>query len=179
MTYGQLQPAFGFHRLKIVEFFVALIQAKYKCADDALLKLDVVSTCLVNQLSLAVSFLAKTQQDLFFTYEWNNFLHASVEQLLQSILDGVNPELSKSLFTQSNLAKRILDAHAVSEDGTPAPPELLANEVVSGSMCKNGVRRGYMGFLNNITSAVIQAQKESEELQEILNGNNAGIPLLG
>ena len=49
MTFGQLTPAFGFHRLKILEFFVALVGTNYLCVDNAITELGILSNCLVRK----------------------------------------------------------------------------------------------------------------------------------
>ena len=77
---GTVDPL-GFHRLKIIEFFAILVRTNYKCVDDAIVKSNVLNVCL----------------DLFFRYCWNNFLHTTVEQMIQGILDGENEELKKSV----------------------------------------------------------------------------------
>lgn len=77
---GSLQtqvPPLGFYRLKVIDFYLALIRTRYRCVDDQVIKQNVLNTCL----------------DLFFKYCWNNFLHANVEQIVQTILEGRNDDL--------------------------------------------------------------------------------------
>jgi len=53
--------------------------------------------------------------DIFFKYEWNNFVHHQVKDLLLLIFDSANSELLEQLFNQNQLLKRIIDSY----DGVP------------------------------------------------------------
>ncbi len=46
---------------------------------------------------------------------WNNFLHFTVEQMIQGILDGENEELKRHLLVDCQLIKRIVEAHKENE----------------------------------------------------------------
>ena len=95
-----------------------------------------------------------------------------MEQLVSSVLERDSFELKKSLFTNSKLAGRIVEAYNTlsSTDGEPKGPELLADRILEGPGCKNGVRRGYMGFLNNITASAVEAAEVDTALSELLEG---------
>jgi hypothetical protein len=45
-TIGEIEP-FGSHRLRILEFFLALVQTNYRCIDEVLINLDTFTHCLV------------------------------------------------------------------------------------------------------------------------------------
>jgi hypothetical protein len=134
---GAVDPL-GFHRLKIIEFFAILVRTNYKCVDDAIVKSNVLNVCL----------------DLFFRYCWNNFLHTTVEQMIQGILDGENEELKKSLLVDCKLLKRIVDA--TQENDT----EIAKTK---------GVRRGYMGHLITISQVLIQTASTDAVVDKILS----------
>lgn len=134
---GTVDPL-GFHRLKIIEFFAILVRTNYKCVDDAIVKSNVLNVCL----------------DLFFRYCWNNFLHTTVEQMIQGILDGENEELKKSLLVDCKLLKRIVDATQENE-----------SEIAK----TKGVRRGYMGHLITISQVLLQTASTDAVVDKILN----------
>lgn len=134
---GTVDPL-GFHRLKIIEFFAILVRTNYKCVDDAIVKSNVLNVCL----------------DLFFRYCWNNFLHTTVEQMIQGILDGENEELKKSLLVDCKLLKRIVDATQENE-----------SEIAK----IKGVRRGYMGHLITISQVLLQTASTDALVDKILN----------
>src|SRR5690606_21574851 len=50
--------------------------------------------------------------DAFFKYTWNNFLHATVEQIVAGVLEGDNAQLQLSLVQQTNLPKLLVEANA-------------------------------------------------------------------
>lgn len=146
-TVGEIIP-FGIHRLKIVEFLLALIKTNHAKVDEELIAHGVLSKCL----------------DVFFTYKWNNFLHAIIEQIIFSVIDGENEELTFSLFSQTKLADRIIEAWKENEDEIAKP---------------KGMRRGYMGHLMNIIGYIVtqlnnpltkHALEENEAWKEFIEG---------
>jgi hypothetical protein len=46
---------------------------------------------------------------------WNNFLHFTVEQMIQGILDGENEEMKKHLLIDCQLITRIVEANKENE----------------------------------------------------------------
>jgi len=128
----------GFHRLKIIEFFAILIRTNYKCIDNVIIKLNVLNTCL----------------DLFSRYMWNNFLHFTVEQMVQGILEGENEEMKKHLLVDCKLIQRIVEMHKENEAECAKP---------------KGVRRGYMGHLTTISAGLLQASTTDPVVEKILS----------
>mmetsp|Transcript_30167 Transcript_30167/g.84270 ORF Transcript_30167/g.84270 Transcript_30167/m.84270 type:complete len:593 (+) Transcript_30167:130-1908(+) len=92
-SFGEITPI-GTHRLKVVEFFSALLSKQNKVIDTQLLDQGVFDICL----------------DLFFGYYWNNFLHAIVTDMLWMILDGQEPDHTYRLIDSAKLLDRICDA---------------------------------------------------------------------
>jgi serine/threonine-protein phosphatase 6 regulatory subunit 3 len=95
-TVGQLNPL-GFYRLKVVDFYLSLLRARYRSIDAQFIK----------QGSLKIIL------DLFFGYRWNNFLHSIVEQIILTILDGQNDDLKYELLVTAGLLDRIVEANKI------------------------------------------------------------------
>jgi len=134
---GLMEPL-GFHRLKIIEFFAILARSNYKCIDNVIIKFNILNTCL----------------DLFFRYMWNNFLHFTVEQMIQGILDGENEDMKKHLLIDCQLIKRIVEAHKENESELTKP---------------KGVRRGYMGHLTTISAGLLQTASADPGVEKLLS----------
>eukprot|EP01100_Stratorugosa_tubuloviscum_P000238 TRINITY_DN104_c2_g1_i1.p1 TRINITY_DN104_c2_g1~~TRINITY_DN104_c2_g1_i1.p1 ORF type:complete len:598 (+),score=276.24 TRINITY_DN104_c2_g1_i1:208-2001(+) len=141
-TTGTLQPPVGFYRLKVIEFFTALIRTNFRVVNEHLIQHDVISTCL----------------KLFFDYPWNNFLHSLIEQMIQIIIEGDDSiaELRTSLFTKSNLVEKIIQANDENTQQLSRP---------------KGMRRGYMGHLSNIVQLIFKACQQNENINAILSEN--------
>lgn len=133
-------PPLGFHKLKIVDLFSMLVHSNFKCIDDELLKKSVVSTVL----------------DLFFSYHWNNFLHSTVEHMIQFILQGQNEDLKIKLLTDCQLLARICDASKGNDEDCAKP---------------KGLRRGYMGFVTLISGNIIQVGASNTAVEQLLNAD--------
>jgi serine/threonine-protein phosphatase 6 regulatory subunit 3 len=134
---GKIIPL-GFERLKIVELISALFMTNYNCIDSELMKMNVLSTCL----------------DLFFSYPWNNFLHAIVEAIVQGILEGENEELKIALLKDANLLQRIVDASKENEEECAKP---------------KGIRRGYMGHITSISQSLLNIATVTPSIEKLLN----------
>jgi len=153
LTFGIIEPL-GLPRLRTVEFFAALFRTNYKSVEDSLVKLNVLNSCL----------------DLFFSHQWNNFLHQVVEQMVQGIFEGEHEELKISLIQDCKLPERICEANKLNEEDISKP---------------KGMRRGYMGYLtiiatnlNNMSLSLPVAEKmllENPAWQEYTRGPLASI----
>lgn len=138
---GKFAPL-GFERLKIVEFFAALFMTTYKCVDTELIKLSVLDSSL----------------KLFFAYPWNNFLHGTVEGIIQGILEGENEELKVHLLTDAHLLQRIVEASKENEEVCAKP---------------KGIRRGYMGHITSISQSIINVAANTPSIDKILAEHQA------
>ena len=78
---GPVNPPVGSFRLRVIEFFVALVRTNYGAVDDKIIELNIVSKCL----------------KMFFNYPWNNFLHQAVLDLIKTILQGPSDNLMVSV----------------------------------------------------------------------------------
>jgi hypothetical protein len=138
---GKFAPL-GFERLKIVEFFAALFMTTYKCVDTELIKLSVLDSSL----------------KLFFAYPWNNFLHGTVEGIIQGILEGEHEELKIHLLTDAHLLQRIVEASKENEEVCAKP---------------KGIRRGYMGHITSISQSIINVAANTPAIEKILTDDQA------
>lgn len=131
-TVGTLDPPLGNIRLQVTKLFSALISTN----DQELLK-EIETT---ETLSLLL--------DLFFKYQWNNFLHTQVENCLIGALKTHSSEesdensnaLTKYLLTKCKIIERILNAWKENDE--------QQSQV-------NGIRKGYMGHLISIMNKIV------------------------
>jgi len=130
----------GFQRLKVTEFFSALTHANFLCVDMELMRLGIFSTCV----------------KLFFAHPWNNFLHSTVEQMLQVILDCESEALKSSILTECKLVDLICQASKINEEESLRP---------------KGVRRGYMGHITAISLSLINAAANTPAVESYLAGH--------
>lgn len=128
---GTLDPPLGQNRLKILEVIHALISLKNPEVEAKMIELGVLPTVL----------------DLFFKYEWHNFLHNLVKNLLEIVITGENRAIKESLFTDGTILTRIIDAHKHNDEDLKQP---------------KSCRKGYMGQLRLISN-LIQKQAKSDE----------------
>jgi len=91
---------------------------------------------------------------IFFAHPWNNFLHATVEQMIQVLLDCENESLKLSLLTESKLIELICEASQLNEEESSKP---------------RGVRRGYMGHITTISLNLINAAANTPSIEKLLN----------
>jgi hypothetical protein len=141
LTVGDVLPL-GFHRLKIIEFFCALVRTNYKCVIENLIKLGVINFCL----------------DLFFSYHWNNFLHATVESMIEGILTGNNEELELFLISETKLLERISQIAKDNEAAVAKP---------------KGVRLGNMGHTTVISMLLLEKGQNNSNINKLLQESKA------
>lgn len=84
--------------------------------------------------------------DMFFTFQWNNFLHSVVYDIIQQIFNGpmdrgYNKALVIDLFSQGKICERIVQGQKNNDNAVSKP-------------C--GIRLGYMGHLTLIAEEVIK-----------------------
>ena len=125
-TTGKLDPPLGQNRLKILEVIYSLISLKNEEVDAKMIELGVLPTVL----------------DLFFKYEWHNFLHNLVKNLFEVIITGGSRAIKEAIFIDGKILTRIIDAHKANDEALKQP---------------KSCRRGYMGQLRLISN-LIQAQ---------------------
>jgi hypothetical protein len=137
-TVGEIEP-FGAHRLRILEFLLALAQTNYQCIDTALMNLDVFSRCL----------------DVFFRFPWNNFVHATVEKLIETVFIHENEGLKLSLLVQCKLIDRLMEAYKDAQEDR---------------LKSKGVQKGYVGHLAKIVAFIFEHAK-TDNISQILSSH--------
>ncbi|CAA2980174.1 serine threonine- phosphatase 6 regulatory subunit 3-like [Olea europaea subsp. europaea] len=148
-TYGKLQPPFGKHRLKIIEFISVLVTASSEVAEKKIVRLGAVQRIL----------------ELFFEYPYNNFLHHHVEKIVVSCLESKNTEFVKHLLYDCNLTGKILEAEknftlAVDVNRPTVPAE-----------GRSPPRIGYIGHITRMANKLIQLGNDNNDIQTILQEN--------
>eukprot|EP00008_Paramoeba_atlantica_P013642 CAMPEP_0201491996 /NCGR_PEP_ID=MMETSP0151_2-20130828/32010_1 /ASSEMBLY_ACC=CAM_ASM_000257 /TAXON_ID=200890 /ORGANISM="Paramoeba atlantica, Strain 621/1 / CCAP 1560/9" /LENGTH=571 /DNA_ID=CAMNT_0047878637 /DNA_START=87 /DNA_END=1802 /DNA_ORIENTATION=+ len=138
-SFGSVVPL-GSHRLKVVEFFAALVRCSNRWVDRE----------FVEKGALAMSL------DLFFKYHWNNFLHATVTNMLILLLEDRDPEIVGTCFLdEAGLLDRICEASQGNEE----------------DLEKKDVSRGYMGFLNSVSNKIAELSSRHEEVNRVTSNH--------
>lgn len=142
MTTGRIEP-FGYLRMKIMQLLEALISSKHEPTIALLLEKNVFKIIL----------------DLFFHFEWNNFLHLRVYSIVKSILEGTNELVKNFLLVECQLIERLVKAHEDSLKG-------------STDQNKATIKKGYVGTLIEILLLVWKHQnEENNSIEEIVKSN--------
>ncbi|KAK3776485.1 hypothetical protein RRG08_023835 [Elysia crispata] len=147
---GHLEPPLGRTRLQVAKLITALVGANMHQVNQELASLETVQTLL----------------DLYFKYEWNNFLHTQVEQCLLIILNNGPIELDGKpehpllvkLFNEYNFVQRVLSEWEENETQQNVP---------------SGRRRGFMGHLTkmaNSVSALVEKNDSPSLVKDHFNG---------
>lgn len=98
-TVGTLDPPLGNTRLQVARLISALVATNNPAVNQELANLGTLEVLLVRMIviisvctSLKGNYLIFSKcgctvfQDLFFKYQWNNFLHTQVEQCIAAAL---------------------------------------------------------------------------------------------
>src|SRR5690348_4839261 len=93
---------------------------------------------------------------MFFSYPWNNFLHATVEQIVRAILEGQNDDMKVYILTTCKLLDRLADAAKRNQEECSKP---------------KGTGLGYMGHVTLIATHILNAVTISPSIQDILTAN--------
>ncbi|KAL1558539.1 serine/threonine-protein phosphatase 6 regulatory subunit 3-like isoform X2 [Salvia divinorum] len=148
VTYGELRPPLGKHRLKVVEFLAVLLKTGNELTEKELVNSGAIHRVL----------------DLFFEYPYNNALHHHVESILYSCLESKNSAIVDHLLVDCSLVPKILQAEKNSTLG-----ELNQQPTVPASG-RYAPRAGYFGHLTRISNKLIQMG--NVEIQKHLQENN-------
>ncbi|CAA2993254.1 serine threonine- phosphatase 6 regulatory subunit 3-like isoform X2 [Olea europaea subsp. europaea] len=149
-TYGELQPPFGKHRLKIVEFIAELLKTGNEMAEKELVSSGTIQRVL----------------DLFFEYPYNNALHHHVESIIYSCLESKNNAIVDHLFQECNLVEKVLQT-----DKNPT----LSGELNQPTLPVTGrqaPRAGYFGHMTRISNKLVQLGNNDKRIQPYLQENN-------
>jgi len=104
-TTGELNPPFGFRRMKAFQFLVTLLKTNYRIVDENFLLHNVIMIGL----------------NLFFQYPWNNFLHAAVETMIEAVLESENDDMKLQLFNRYRITDLLIEANAINERESVKP----------------------------------------------------------
>eukprot|EP01103_Thecamoeba_quadrilineata_P010195 TRINITY_DN2127_c0_g1_i1.p1 TRINITY_DN2127_c0_g1~~TRINITY_DN2127_c0_g1_i1.p1 ORF type:complete len:611 (-),score=125.73 TRINITY_DN2127_c0_g1_i1:125-1957(-) len=131
------QRVFGFRRYKVLETIASLANTGFPAVFHALLHKNIYSACL----------------DIFFEFQWNNFVHATVEQMIVPL--ATSPLSFLQLVKDFKLAERIVDT---------------SNQNHSEEESSQAVvfRRGYMGHVMNLSRLIETTTSTSEPLKAFL-----------
>eukprot|EP01006_Ploeotia_vitrea_P049982 TRINITY_DN67398_c5_g1_i1.p1 TRINITY_DN67398_c5_g1~~TRINITY_DN67398_c5_g1_i1.p1 ORF type:complete len:722 (+),score=391.86 TRINITY_DN67398_c5_g1_i1:189-2168(+) len=125
-------------RMKAVELIVGLVVTDYEPVHEELARLRVLPHML----------------DMFFAFPQHNLLHKRVEDIVYQVLSLRSGPLTKSLFGDGQLVKRMLNAHSSNY-----------NDVTSG-----GQRAGYMGHVVRMCNKLLE-RADDPVLREYLGDN--------
>uniref|UniRef100_A0A0D6QWY1 Uncharacterized protein n=1 Tax=Araucaria cunninghamii TaxID=56994 RepID=A0A0D6QWY1_ARACU len=143
MTYGQLRPPLGMHRLKIVEFIAVFLRNGNDLARQELVRLGAVRTVI----------------KLFFDYPFNNALHHYVESVISSCLESNNTILIDHLFQDCNLLGRLLVADEmpfiIDDPSKPTAP----------THGRSPPRTGNLGHITRIANRLCHIANNSIQIQ--------------
>jgi len=137
LAFGETTATFGFHRLKVLELFHTILALGYTSVENELLNMDIF------QISL----------DLFFEYQWNNFLHHIVERMFLYVLQESTDEFISAVLKKINLIQSICQADKRNKEIEVKP---------------GGIRRSYMGHLLSIATSIKQLAKDHPDVQQAL-----------
>jgi len=130
--------AVGSERLKIVEFFAVLSQSNYHSINSLLVSKGIFASCI----------------KMFFDHPWNNFLHSTVEWLIQGILARDMENLKLHVLKDCKLIDYIIEASRLSAEDYKTP---------------KGAKRGYMGHITSICIAILSNAGTSASIDAYLN----------
>ncbi|CAF2074748.1 unnamed protein product, partial [Brassica napus] len=149
ITYGQLRPPLGSHRLKIVEFIAILLKTQ----------------SVATGKELASSGAIRRVLDLFFEYPYNNALHHQVESTIVSCLESKNDEIVDHLLHVCDLIGKILKIEKqpiLSGENQPTIP-------VAG---KQAPRVGNIGHISRISNKLVQLSTNNNLIKTSLEEHN-------
>nr|XP_022915839.1 serine/threonine-protein phosphatase 6 regulatory subunit 3 isoform X1 [Onthophagus taurus] len=145
-TLGTLDPPLGNTRLQVTKLIAAIVLSNNAELLQELATLGTMEVLL----------------DMFFKFQWNNFLHTQVEACIAAAIGAqCSPEqgdtnaLSKHLLVNCKLIERILDAWEENDEQQAQT---------------KGIRRGYMGHLINITNKIVDSSSQTS-LGQFLKDN--------
>eukprot|EP01095_Lingulamoeba_sp_RSL-Kostka_P002096 TRINITY_DN12949_c0_g4_i1.p1 TRINITY_DN12949_c0_g4~~TRINITY_DN12949_c0_g4_i1.p1 ORF type:complete len:616 (+),score=222.89 TRINITY_DN12949_c0_g4_i1:88-1935(+) len=136
-TFGVIQP-YGRHRMQVLEVFTAMIKARYRF---------IIETLLFDHDFFNFAF------DLFFKYEWNNFLHNLVAQMAFVLLTDCehDDKLMGYMFEKLQLHARLAKVGIENDE--------------------QNIRKGYMGFVTKLTDSVNNVSGVNKTIRTILSEN--------
>lgn len=166
-TFGKLDPPLGNTRLHVVKLLSAILLTNTPNMNHQLAKLQIFNGLL----------------DLFFRYEYNNFLHTQVVQCLHTVL--TSGASSPSNNTVPPVQRLSMDEDSRKEEDEENPRKLtpLLTHIFEDCRLiqrildawndnrnheeKCGQRKGYMGHLTIVTNQIIDTMERSINSERI------------
>mmetsp|Transcript_29240 Transcript_29240/g.32476 ORF Transcript_29240/g.32476 Transcript_29240/m.32476 type:complete len:551 (-) Transcript_29240:322-1974(-) len=141
LSFNITTEAFGFHRLKILELFNSLLALGFDSVDEKIFELGLFNIAL----------------DLFFAFEWNNFVHHLVERIFRHVLESAT-DLKVRVLTDTNIIKRLCEA---------AEKSATAEDHNNGQ----GVRLAFMGHVLNLGGTIKELISMDENIKKVVDAN--------
>eukprot|EP00742_Colponemidia_sp_Colp-10_P009192 GILJ01010004.1.p1 GENE.GILJ01010004.1~~GILJ01010004.1.p1 ORF type:complete len:717 (-),score=156.09 GILJ01010004.1:415-2565(-) len=137
LPHQTMNQPLGSTRLQVLEFLALLLKANNGTLHQEIARLNLLQTSI----------------DLFFQFEWNDFVHNLVASMISSTLECDSDALKTSLLKQSNLIERLVNAVNVNKQAGSVP---------------RPVRKGYMGHVTKIANALQKAAEANETVKSYL-----------
>ena len=134
---GEIEAPLGAARLSIIRLLTSLLQVSSQKFMEEFARFDVATVLL----------------DLFFQYQWNNFLHSHVEQVVSfvmSLASDADYGLRHSLVVKGRLLQRLAEAG-------------MSNE---SDQAEKKRRRGYMGHVVTMSNRLTNACDSADDIKE-------------
>lgn len=146
-TFGVLDPPLGETRLRVIEFMSTLFHLANHNS-------EIESALISSQVLVAIC-------ELFFQYEFNNFLHSLFLKTVSLIICAESPggrRLCQNLIMDCNLLDRIVEANRANDLAESQP---------------KGMRKGYMGHMTQISNYIVQSASQDVQIRDFIAQHQA------
>ncbi|KAJ3432307.1 serine/threonine-protein phosphatase 6 regulatory subunit [Anaeramoeba flamelloides] len=134
LSFGNVQVPVGHSRLKVIQFFQVLYFVAPEKIENPFCELGILKKIL----------------DLFFQYKWNSFLHISIRDLINSILEGSSNKLIDEIILNYKIIPKMMAICDQYED----------------SKTKQEFRRGNFNHIFQICNKIVQTSEKNTYLNE-------------
>ncbi|KAJ6240253.1 serine/threonine-protein phosphatase 6 regulatory subunit [Anaeramoeba flamelloides] len=134
LSFGNVQAPVGHSRLKVIQFFQVLYFVAPEKIENPFCELGILKKIL----------------DLFFQYKWNSFLHISIRDLINSILEGSSNKLIDEIILNYKIIPKMMAICDQYED----------------SKTKQEFRRGNFNHIFQICNKIVQTSEKNTYLNE-------------
>eukprot|EP01025_Chloroclados_australasicus_P067390 TRINITY_DN931_c0_g3_i1.p1 TRINITY_DN931_c0_g3~~TRINITY_DN931_c0_g3_i1.p1 ORF type:complete len:713 (-),score=104.30 TRINITY_DN931_c0_g3_i1:500-2638(-) len=141
-SYGVLNPPLGWGRLRVVEFFAALVGTGVSTALEGVMAQGLIPQCM----------------ELFQQYPFNNLLHQAVVTMLATGIEMGSAPFMQYVFQQCMLVQWM----------TQLPKDVLRNQ---DNKDGGVIRAGYHGHITSLGLRLCQLAKENEDIKNELENN--------
>ncbi|KAJ3441803.1 serine/threonine-protein phosphatase 6 regulatory subunit [Anaeramoeba flamelloides] len=134
LSFGNVQVPVGHSRLKVIQFFYILYFVAPEKIENRFCELGILKKIL----------------DLFFQYKWNSFLHISIRDLINSILEGSSKKLIDEIILNYKIIPKMMEICDQYED----------------SKTKQEFRRGNFTHIFQICNKIVQTSEKNTYLND-------------